>query len=183
MVAVRSFLASSMTFLKKTPLKYYSTTYSMKRLAILTLFLFALIPATFAQESDTEKLRKAIDAKSFEFVARQASGMRGRSVQLTAGYSLQVTPEKVDANLPFFGRAYTATPGSSQGGLKFDFSAYSYEVMPRKKGGWDITIEPTEQQDVRSIFLTIQKTGNASLRITSNSKEGMSYTGVVKLEE
>lgn len=94
-----------------------------------------------------------------------------------------MSPEKVVSNLPFFGRAYSATPGNTDGGLRFEFPDYSYEVKPRKKGGWDITIEPNEHHDVRTVYLTIQKTGNASLRITSNSRQAMSYTGIIRLEE
>ncbi|GAA0879194.1 hypothetical protein GCM10009119_21620 [Algoriphagus jejuensis] len=101
-------------------------------------------------------------------------------IQLDPGYTLNVSPDRVVGDLPFFGRAYTSTPGQTDGGLKFDFTEYTYEVKPRKKGGWDITIEPTESNDIRSVFLTIQESGNASLRITSNSKEGMSYTGTIQ---
>ena len=155
---------------------------SMKTLAIL-FSLFFVVSVAFAQEIDPEKLQQAIDSKTFVFVGRQASGMRGRMIQLDPGYTLNLSPEKVVANLPFFGRAYSSTPGSTDGGIKFDFSEYTYEVKPRKKGGWDITIEPTEPNDIRSIFLTVQKSGNASLRITSNSKEGMSYTGIMQLEK
>ncbi len=152
----------------------------MKKPAILLLFCLTVAAIAHAQQNDPEKLQSAVDSKTFVFEGRQASGMRGRMIQLDPGYTLDVSPEKVTGDLPFFGRSYQATPGSTDGGLKFEFSEFDYLVKPRKKGGWDITIEPTEQQDIRSIFLTIQTSGNASLRITSNSKEGMSYSGIIK---
>lgn len=152
----------------------------MKNSFLLFLFLLNLAWLAQAQQTDPEKLQVAVDSKTFVFEGRQASGMRGRMIQLDPGYTLNVSPEKVVGDLPFFGRSYQGTPGSTDGGLKFDFNEYTYEVKPRKKGGWDITIEPTEQNDIRSIFLTIQKTGNASLRITSNSKEGMNYSGIIQ---
>jgi hypothetical protein len=155
----------------------------MKTLPILFIFLFSFTHITFAQETDAEKLQQAIESKTFEFVVHQASGMRGRTIQLTSGYTLDMNPEKVKADLPFFGRAYSATPGSTDGGIKFEFTDYAYKIKPRKKGGWDITIEPSEPNDVRFVYLTIQKTGNASLRITSNNKEGMSYSGVVNVND
>lgn len=155
----------------------------MKKLVLLFVFCLSFAALTKAQKADPEKVQAAVESKTFEFVARQATGMRGRSIQLDPGYTLKVSPEKIVADLPFFGRAYQGTPGSSDGGLKFDFAEYTYEVKPRKKGGWDITIEPTEQNDIRSIFLTVQESGNASLRITSNSREGMSYTGFIRMEE
>jgi hypothetical protein len=152
----------------------------MNKLAYLLLFCLMLSTAAIAQQNDPEKLQEAVDTKTFVFEGRQASGMRGRMIQLDPGYTLEVSREKVSGNLPFFGRSYQGTPGSTDIGLKFDFSEYDYTVKPRKKGGWDITIEPGESNDVRSIFLTIQTSGNASLRITSNSKDPMSYTGFIK---
>lgn len=152
----------------------------MKKLAFLFLFCLSIMAAASAQQTDTEKLQQAVDTKTFVFEGRQASGVRGRMIQLDPGYTLEVSPEKVTGNLPFFGRSYQGTPGSTDIGLKFDFSEFDYSVKPRKKGGWDITIEPKESSDVRSVFLTFQSKGNASLRVTSNSKEPMSYTGFIK---
>ena len=152
----------------------------MKKLTFLVLFCLTFASLAQAQEADSEKLQAAIDSKTFVFEGRQATGMRGRMIQLDPGYTLNVSPEKVVGDLPFFGRAYSSTPGQTDGGLKFDFSEFTYEVKPRKKGGWDITIEPSEPHDVRAVYLTIQKGGNASLRITSNSREGMSYSGIIK---
>lgn len=152
----------------------------MKKIAFLFLLCLTWAGLAQSQQTDPEKLQAAVDSKTFVFEGRQATGMRGRMIQMDPGYTLDVSPEKVVADLPFFGRSYQSTPGSTDGGLKFEFTEFTYEVKPRKKGGWDINIEPTEQNDIRSIFLTIQKTGNASLRITSNSKEGMSYSGIIK---
>ncbi|MBN7809643.1 DUF4251 domain-containing protein [Algoriphagus sp. H41] len=152
----------------------------MKKPAFLFLFCLSIMAAASAQQTDPEKLQQAVDTKTFVFEGRQASGVRGRMIQLDPGYTLEVSPEKVTGNLPFFGRSYQGTPGSTDIGLKFDFSEFDYSVKPRKKGGWDITIEPKESSDVRSVFLTIQSKGNASLRVTSNSKEPMSYTGFIK---
>lgn len=151
----------------------------MKKVIVVLLCLFNTV-FTHAQQTDSEMFKAAVDTKTFNFEARQASGVRGRMIQLDPGFTLLVSPDKVTGDLPFYGRSFTATPGSSDGGLKFEFSEFDYTVKPRKKGGWDITIEPTEGNDIRSIYLTIQKTGNTSLRITSNSKEGMSYTGIIK---
>lgn len=152
----------------------------MKKLGVLLMLWLALALSGHAQQTDPEKIQAAIDSETFVFEARQATGMRGRMIQLDPGYTLNVSPGNVVGDLPFFGRAFQSTPGTTDGGLKFEFSEFDFVTKPRKKGGWDITIEPTETNDVRSIFLTIQKSGNASLRITSNSKEGMSYTGFIK---
>ena len=152
----------------------------MKMFASIFLFCMTMTAFAQAQQTDREQLQIAVDSKTFIFEARQATGARGRMIQLDLGYTLDVNPEKVIGDLPFFGRSYQSNPGMTDGGLKFEFSEFDYSIKPRKKGGWDITIEPTEHNDIRAIYLTIQKTGNATLRITSNSKEGMSYSGIIK---
>ena len=152
----------------------------MKNLALLFAFCFFFGSITLAQQADFEKLNEAINSKAFVFEARQATGMRGRMIQLDPGHTLQVSPDKVVGDLPFFGRAFQSTPGGISGGLQFEFSEYTYEVKARRKGGWDITLDPTEPSDVRIIYLTIQNSGNASVRILSNSREGMTYSGFIR---
>lgn len=148
----------------------------MKKLSVLLLIYFSIEIFSQAQEINPEKLQNNVNSATFVFEARQASGLRGRMIQIDPGYMLHVTKDQVKGNLPFFGRAYQSTPGA-EGGLSFDFSEFSYEIKSRKKGGWDVTIEPTESNDIRVIYLTIQKSGNASLRIISDSKSGMNYIG------
>lgn len=152
----------------------------MKKIYSLILLILSLTTLAKAQQTDPEKLQAAVDSETFVFEARQATGMRGRMIQLDPGYTLSVSPSKVVGDLPFFGRSYQGTPGSSDGGLKFELLEFDFLVKPRKKGGWDITIESTGKSDVRSLYLTVQKNGTASLRVISNSKEAMSYNGFIK---
>ncbi len=152
----------------------------MKFFSLVFFAIFTLSLVSYAQQAQQEKLQTSIDSKSFVFEARQASGIKGRMIQLDPGFTLLVSPDKVTGDLPFYGRSFTSTLGSSDGGLKIEFSEFEYTVKLRKKGGWDITIEPADSNDIRSIYLTVQKTGSTSLRITSNSKDGMSYTGIIK---
>ncbi|WP_338224884.1 DUF4251 domain-containing protein [Algoriphagus confluentis] len=151
----------------------------MKKYGIAFLIGLLVSTVALAQQTEMAELQASVDAKTLEFEARQATGMKGRMIQVDSGYTLDISPEKVVGDLPFFGRAYQSTPGSDSG-MKFEFSEFDFTVKNRKKGGWDLTISPTEQSDVRALYLTVQKNGNASLRIISNSKDSMSYTGFIK---
>lgn len=146
------------------------------------LFLLFFVPVwAFSQKKSAEEIQAMISDKNFIVEASQAFGGRGRMIYLDPGYTLVVRPAQVIGNLPFFGRSYTSTPGNTDIGLKFDISEFSYEVKPRKKKGWDVTIETTGSgEDVRSIYLTIQETGNVSMRIISNGKDSMTYNGMIK---
>ena len=152
----------------------------MKNTLTFLLLLLSLVTIAQAQQTNPEVLQLSINAKNFVFEARQASGIRGRMIQIDAGYTLTVTPEKVVGNLPFFGRSFQGAPGWSDAGMNFEFGEYDYSVKPRKKGGWDLTLRANGNSDVRALYLTVQKTGTASLRIISNSRMGMSYTGFIK---
>ena len=152
----------------------------MKTLHTFLLLFLSLVTIAQAQQTDPEVLQRSINAKNFTFEARQASGIRGRMIQIDAGYTLSVAPEKVVGDLPFFGRSFQGTPGMSDAGMKFEFGEYDYSVKPRKKGGWDLTLRAKGNSEVRSLYLTVQKTGAASLRIISNSRAGMSYSGFIK---
>ena len=79
----------------------------MKKLAILALLYLSIAGLVHGQQTDTQKLREAVNAKTFVFESRQASAMRGRMIQLDPGYTLDVSPEKVVANLPFFSVGHT----------------------------------------------------------------------------
>jgi len=147
----------------------------------ILLFILFLPVLGFAQKKSAEEVKAMLDAKNFTIDANQAFGTRGRMISLTPGYTLVVSPENVKGDLPFFGRSYQATPGSTDVGLKFDFSEFSYELKDRKKKGWDITIKPTSSgEDVRTILLSIQETGNVSMRVISNGKDAMSYNGMIR---
>lgn len=150
------------------------------KIKILLLFLFLPVFA-FAQEKSTEEIQAMLEGKNFTYDATVAYGMRGRMINLTAGYQMIVTPDQITGDLPFYGRSFQADPGSSDVGLKFDISEFEYEVTPRKKKGWEVKIKSTQSgSSVRSIFLTVQENGNASLRIISNGKDAMSYNGNIK---
>ena len=151
----------------------------MKLKLLILLLAFPIL--AFSQEKSADQFKAMLDGKTFVFDATNAFGGRGRMIFLDPGYTLSVTPDQIVANLPFFGRAYTSTPGSTDVGLKFELAEFEYVVKDRKKKGWDVTIKSTQSgSDVRSIFLTVQETGNASLRVISNGRDAMSYNGTIR---
>ena len=120
-----------------------------------------------------------LSEKTYVFEASSVSPMRGGHKQLTIGYILKVKPDSVTCDLPYFGRAYQATPGSSEGGIKFISTKFEYSSAPRKKGGWEITIKPKDITDVRQLFLTVFDNGNTTLNVSSNNRDPISYAGYI----
>lgn len=99
--------------------------------------------------------------------------------QLTSRYDLRITPDSVIAYLPFFGRAYTAPLDPTKGGIQFTSTKFSYKKTIRK-GNYEILIEPHDNTDVKSLYLTVSPSGYASLRIISLNKTPIAYNGIIE---
>ena len=143
--------------------------------------------SVFAQNSKKERedIQKAnvsalIEAKRFVFQAQSVSPLRGGSRQLSPGYNLLVSPDTVISDLPFFGRAYQASPGAIGGGVKFTSTDFEYTVKDRKKGGWDITIKPKDVSNSQRVYISVSTDGNTSVRITSTDRDPISFHGFVE---
>ena len=152
----------------------------MKQLTILTGFAFFLagLAPLNAQELDKESVKKLIDSKTYVFHAQSATPMGGSTRQLTSYYNMTLTGDSLVTYLPYFGRAYTPTM-PNEAGLDFISSNFTYKVKERKKGGWEITIEPKDQRNVRSMILSISESGYTSLNVTSNNRQPISFYGYI----
>ena len=155
-----------------------------------TLFLlmiaFACTNIAEAQNTKKEKaarqeqeIKNLIDSQKFVFKAQTVYPLGGRSRQLTTDYDLRVTKESIVSYLPYFGRAYSATPGSSSGGIDFTSKDFEYTASEAKKGGWNIVIKPKDTQVARELRLTAYKNGTANLQVSSNDKQSISYSGYI----
>ena len=152
----------------------------MKEVKIFLAFLiiiFGGFPALTAQEKDAAEIQQMFDTKNFIFKAETVNPQSGRTRQLTQEYDLTISRDKIISFLPYYGRAYNA-PVSSEGGIKFTSTDFSYDVKKVKKG-WEITIIPKDVSDVHQMYLTAFTNGRATLQVTSNSRQNISFNGYV----
>jgi hypothetical protein len=153
---------------------------------VLLLMTAAGINAAEAQETKKEKkakkeaeIRSLIDSQNFVFMAQTAFPMGRRSINLTSDFDLRVTHESIVSYLPYYGRAYSSTPGGPNG-LDFTSKEFEYTVTETKKhDGWDIVIKPKDTQQAREMLLTAFKNGTANLQVTSNDKQNISFSGYI----
>ena len=152
----------------------------MKALKSL-IFILLIANLAHAQDKPTESDIKAlVDNKTFVFAAQSASPARGRTVHLTPGYTLEISADTVESNLPYYGRSYSAPMNPSDAGIKFTSSDFTYEVKARKKNGWDVTIKAKNGTRNHQIYLTISSNGSASARVISSDRESISYNGNIQ---
>lgn len=143
-------------------------------LFILSVLLsFNLI---FAQDKEQD-IKKLVQSRDFIFKAEQVLpvGMSGRNI-VTENYDLRMMKDSISTLLPYFGRAFTAVYGGTDGGVRLNTTNFDYKVKDRRKGGWNVTIEP-QQSDIRQMHLTVSETGFATLNVISNNRQSISYTG------
>jgi len=152
----------------------------MKQFRIL-LFVFTILGGVMkvsAQDTKDADMKTIIDSQNFVFKAKTVYPQSGRSRQLTDEYDLTVTKDKVVSYLPYFGKAYSASIGSNEGGIKFSSTEFEYKSNKTSKN-WEITIKPKDASDVQQLFLTVFDNGHANLRVTSTNRQAISFDGVV----
>ncbi len=126
-------------------------------------------------------IKAKIDAQTYTFKAQYAMPMRGGQKYLTGDYDLRVTKDSVIAYLPYFGRAYMSAPITpEESGIMFTSTKFGYKIEPKKKGGWLITITPANVKYVAKLMLDVSPSGTASLNVSSNYRDVITFTGYVK---
>jgi len=155
--------------------------------AILSLAILFSSLSIIAQDTKQQKqaakeaaIKTLIDAQHYSFEAQTALPIGMKTRNLTPGYELKVRKDTVEAYLPYFGRAYSATIGSSDGGTQFKTTDFKYTSSETKKGGWDIAIVPKNAGDTRQLTLHVSKAGYASLQVVSNNKQSISFNGYIQ---
>jgi hypothetical protein len=133
------------------------------------------------QKEQTEKL---VNSKQFQFVARQALPMGGKSVDLTTNPNfIKFYPDSIQADMPFFGRAYSIPYGGS-GGIKFDGKPKKFTITPQRKGkGYLIEATVNDTSDSYSLTLSVSNSGYGTLTINSNNRNSISYYGKISALE
>jgi hypothetical protein len=158
-------------------------------LTLLIFFALLFRGQGVSAQSDKEKkdmekaaaVKQWVEAQQFEFVAQTVLPMSGSSRPLTTEYDLKVKKDLLDCYLPYFGRAYTAPIGQTEGGIQFKSSQFSYSTEPGKKGGWSIRIKPSDvRQDNYRLVLEVGKTGFSALTVTSDNRQTISYNGYLR---
>lgn len=166
----------------------------MKRYFILLLLFLVTIVITDGQEKSRKEIRSErnakmvkeikhyIDSKAFVFEALQANPLGGSTIHLTSPYDLKIKGDTAIAFLPYFGVAYRAEYGSTEGGIKFDEQMEDYKVI-YKKQNYDITFKINTLKDNYSIHLTVSDSGYGTLNVTCVNRQFISFYGRIASPE
>src|SRR5436190_19927947 len=129
----------------------------------LSFFFIALhLTGAYAQDKGSE-IKNMVDSRQFTFHAQTALPMSGRSKQLTSEYYLKIFKDSALSELPYFGRVYSSSYGTTEGGFHFTTTKFDYSSKAGKKGGWEISIKPKDVRDFREFSLSISANGYGTL--------------------
>jgi hypothetical protein len=166
----------------------------MKTIKNMLVFATLLVAMQVNAQTDKETTIKVINAQHYIFNATSAMPMANNDVnnilskmpggggsgmiQLSGSqYQLIVTKDSVEAYLPYYGRAYTATMNPDDAGIKFKSKNFKYKAEQKKKGSWIISINPKDTKDTQSMTLNVSENGYATLNVNSNNRQAISFNG------
>jgi hypothetical protein len=125
---------------------------------------------------DEAVVSRIVSEQKYIFKAQTVMPTTGRTRQLNDNYDVSISKDSVSSWLPYFGRAFSAPMDPTRGGIQFTSTDFEYSSAQRNDG-WDITIKPKDTRDVQQLFFTIFKNGTATLRVSSISRQPISFGG------
>lgn len=141
-----------------------------------------MVAATVAAEDDTvSKLaQKALDSHCLTMEINYISPVSMAGFPSIDGYRICIRDGKLNADLPYIGRAETALFGSDEAGLRFeDCEIEIKENYKKAKKGvyvWNFTARTTSDERV-DFNLTFYDNGTVQVRCNCTKRTGISYSG------
>jgi hypothetical protein len=163
---------------------------------IRNIFAFAALFITMQVNAQTDKETtiKIIENQNYVFnassampmanhdvnkvLSRMPGGMGAGNIQLSGSqYQLVVTKDSIEAYLPYYGRAYSATMNPDDSGIKFKSKDFTYKADKKKKGSWQIVMKFKDTKAAESMVLNVSENGYATLNVNSNNRQPISFNG------
>jgi hypothetical protein len=160
------------------------------RPSFLIILSFFALNTSFAQSAKRvaknaqkeAEIKSLIDTKSYVFIAQYVQPLRGGNRYITPDYDLRIGTDSLIAYLPYFGRAYVAPYNSEDAGVQFTTTKFDYKTV-ENKNGWDISIIPKNAKDIRRMQISISKNGYATLHVTCDNRDAISYQGYIEAQK
>lgn len=157
---------------------------SVRFVLFLGIVLFWGGQSSFAQSKQEKKEQKeqavktVMESGRFTIDVNRAIPMKGRSVNLTSPYSLELRGDSVVSYLPYFGQAYSVPYGGGKG-LRFDAPISEYKLSYKKKGVAEIQFRARTDEDYYTFNISVFPTGSATIHVTPVNKQSITFYGEV----
>jgi hypothetical protein len=136
--------------------------------------------ATKALSAKESSVKKLLESRQYRFVPQSVQAQGGRSRQIT-NYSLEVRGDTLISYLPYYGVAYSAPVGITEGPLDFKATNITYTSEEGSNGNNLINIKPGDARtDAQEFFLSVSSTGYTNLSVRFNNRQSISFYGEVR---
>ena len=165
------------------------------KVPILVMLLTLFVINSYSQEKSKQELKEErkierqkqtealVNAREFVFTGNTAFPQGGNSINLTSNTNyVKFHPDRIESELPFYGRAYSGAGYGGDTGMKFDGKPEEYTVTKTKKE-YQIEAVVKGENDTYRILLSVGFEGSASLSIISNNRSSISYSGEISAPE
>lgn len=143
---------------------------------------------------DTEKTAALVQSGTFTFMAEKANptnldvvnilntmpgGNAARIFNLDSGYTIKVEPEKITADLPYFGRMFIANLDPKESGFKFTSTNFTIDKSKStaKKQVWIVNLN--DVSSAQQMYFEIYPGGSTIVSINSKDRQAISYSGYI----
>ena len=129
--------------------------------------------------ADFEQTVSLIESGSYQYAVRSATPSGGKTIQITSEYTMKAKDGKYEALLPYFGRAYSASYGGSQG-VEFIGEPEDLEITRKdNKNKVSVSFTITTDAETYTVNLEVGGSGFGTLIISNPRKTSISYHGLV----
>lgn len=156
------------------------TTFIVVMIGVL-LFSCGTSQTAIQKAEQAEILSEQIKNFNFKFKATHAYPQNYSSIYLSPFYEVKVSPDTVQAYLPYYGRVYTAPMDPSEGGIKFISTDFKYEIEKGKKAGnWLIKIRTADTNRPFELRFDLWENGTGRLTVQDRNRQNISFQGNIE---
>src|SRR6187397_3617838 len=156
-----------------------------KHLLLLTgcfLMLVFFTASSFVRQVSSftyqDEIAQAINNDRWDFTADYAYPSYGKSRNITGVYYVQCRKDTLIVALPYYGKLNSAAGASNENPLDFKSTDFKLTKEKRKKGGWLVTIKPSNSE-VQSMNFTFFDNGTAQANFTMTNRSAIDFSGKI----
>jgi len=156
-----------------------------KQLILLTgcfLMLVFFTASSFIRQVSSpflqDEIAQAINNDRWDFTAEYAQPLSGQRRYITGSYYVYCRKDTLIVALPYYGRLNSAAGASNQDPLDFKSTDFKITKEKRKKGGWLVTIKPSNSE-VQSMNFTFFDNGSAQANFTMTNRSAIDFSGKI----
>ena len=128
------------------------------------------------QARDAAFVEEALQSRHYTINIRMMYPQKGRAVNVTSNYSVEVKGDTLVSYLPYFGRAYNVPYGGGKG-LNFTAPITGYRSEVNNKGMTRVILTSENEEDSYLYVLEIFNNGESSVEVRSHQRDRILYSG------